>query len=289
MVLTDSEKTLLVYTARITIARQNFWDYCKLVEPEFYQECRAHLRTLCLTLNNFYYGLPLNSEGTVYQNLMINMPPQHGKTRTLVNFTNWALGKNNEERIIVGSYNDDTASDFSKFARDGITKKKLTEEDIVFSDVFPETRIKRGTASYNKWALQGQHFNYLGAGIGGSVTGKGATIQIVDDLVKSAEDALNENYLNRAWTWFSSTFLSRVSADAGRLLKIACMTRWHKDDPCGRLLAAQREKWFLVRMQAFDGEEMLCPDFLDRHTYEALQEPEDLHGFAKRWHGPAGI
>ena len=278
--------------AAILAARLNFWAYCLAVEPDFYTLNRPHLEKLCVTLNNFYFGLPLDSSGVIYKNLMINMPPQHGKTRTLVNFTDWVLGKNNSERIIAGSYNDEAATDFSKYARDGITRAKMDPDDIVFSDVFPDTKVKRGTASYNKWALEGQHFNYLGAGIGGSVTGKGATIQIADDLVKSAEDALNENYLTRAWTWFSSTFLSRISADAGRLLKIACMTRWHKDDPCGRLLKIEPDEWHIVKMEAFDGENMLCPDFLDYDTYKGIkrlmleeifkanyhQEPMDMQG-----------
>lgn len=249
---------------------------------------------MCTILNNFYYGLPLDASGKIYTNIVLNTPPQHGKTRTLVNFTDWVLGKNQEERIITGSYNDETASDFSKFARDGITQDKNDPDDIVFADIFPGVKIKRGSASFTKWALEGQHFNYLGAGMGGSVTSKGATIQIVDDLIKGAKEALNANYLDDAWLWYTSTFLSRISAEADRLLRIVCMTRWHKKDVCGRLLKAMPGEWFILKLEAYDPEkdEMLCPDFLDKKTYEDIkrlmmpeifranyhQEPIDIKG-----------
>lgn len=263
-------KEIIRYEAAKVVAKRSFWGYCQALEPDFYNKSRLHLKDLCITLDNFYHGLILNEDGKPYENLMINMPPRHGKTRTLVHFTNWMLGKNNQERIIVGSYNDNTAQDFSKYARDGITREKIDPETIIFSDIFPGTKIKRGSSSYMKWALDGQHFNYMGAGIGGSITSKGATVLMFDDLVRSAEDALNENYLNRLWTWVTSTFLSRT--EEGRNLKIGCMTRWHKDDPCGRFLYEQPEKWYVVKMEACDENgKMLCDDILNREKYEDIK------------------
>lgn len=82
------------------------------------------------------------------------------------------FGQNPSEKIITASYNDDVASDFSRYTRDEITKEKASMLDICYSDIFPDTRIKKGNASFEKWALEGQHFSYLGAGIGGSVTSK---------------------------------------------------------------------------------------------------------------------
>ena len=258
---------------KIEKARRNFWEYCKAVDGDFYNDDRDHLVILCTTLNNFYFRLPLDSSGKVYNNLIISIPPRFGKTRTLIHFADWVLGKDNNERIISGSYNDDTASDFSKFARDEIIKEKLDDADIVFSDIFPETTIKKGSSSHSKWALEGQHFNYMGVGIGGSVTSKGATIQIIDDLVKGADEALNQNYLDKAWLWYSSTFISRTEPTGKLPLKIMCMTRWAKGDPCGKLLELQPDKWHVVEMEAKkpDGE-MLCKDFLSEEMYLDIKE-----------------
>ena len=93
---------------KIELSRRHFWDFCKTLEPDFYIDSRHHLKTLCDTLEYFYYNKLLKDTGEAYSKLMIRMPPQHGKSRTLVNFTKWALGKNNEERIITGSYGDST-------------------------------------------------------------------------------------------------------------------------------------------------------------------------------------
>lgn len=205
---------------------------------------------------------------------MINIPPQFGKTRTFVQFCEWAFGKNNEERVIACSYNDDVASDFSRYTRDGILQERGFDDDIVYSDIFPGTTIKRGDAAFSKWALEGQHFNYLGSGVGGTITGKGGTILLVDDPIKGAEEALNDNHLSKLWTWYTSTFLSRVSAEHGEPLEIIIMTRWSKKDLCGRILeSSDADSWLQIKMEACDEKtgEMLCDDFLSYERYLHLK------------------
>lgn len=252
-------------------ARRDFYEYCKYREPDFYTDNREHLKTLCNTLNDFYYNKLIDSKGNPYQKLMIRMPPQHGKSRTLVNFTQWSLGKNHEERIITASYNDSQAGDFARYTRDGIQEEKNTKDQRTFSDVFPDCRIKHGNASYQKWALEGQHFNYLGVGVGGGVTGKGATIRIIDDLVKDAETAMNIAALDKIWIWYAGTYTSRNSADGGNVKEIFCATLWNEKDPQGRLEKDEPDEWYLLKMEAFDGDKMLCDDFLNIEQYSKLK------------------
>jgi predicted phage terminase large subunit-like protein len=273
LTLTNRQREVYSRFNRISLARESFWHYCRAVDGTFYKPTHPHLVHLCTVLNNFFYGLPLDSTGRVYRDLIVNMPPRFGKTRTFVHWTDWILGRDNEQRIILGSYNDTVASDFSKYARDGIIKQKLDPDDIVFSDVFPNTRIKHGDSAQDKWALDGQHFNYLGCGPKGSVTSKGATVQIVDDPIKSAEDALNENVLDGSWLWYTSTFLSRIEPMGKMPLRVINMTRWAKKDICGRLLEIMPDSFYVLRMEAMNREtgEMLCPDFLTRPMYESIR------------------
>jgi len=196
----------LIREDEIIESKKSFWQFCKLLEPEFYKPNRKHLKILCDTLEKFYFNQLLDSNGIAYNKLMIRMPPQFGKSRTLVNFTKWVLGINNSERIITASHSDGQASDFSRYARDGINEVKNLGSQTVYSDIFPGTKIKQGNASFQKWALEGQHFNYLGVGVGGGVTGKGATIRIMDDLIKDAEVALSGTALSKIWVWLSGTF-----------------------------------------------------------------------------------
>ena len=282
-------KLLLACNLKAELARRSFWEFCKLVSPDFYKDSRTHLKTICDTLQALYEGrliknnqsdewqiVDLKKDGVIIcKKLMLNIPPQHGKTRTLVNFATWMFGKNPQEKVITGSYNDSTAGDFSRYTRDAIDVKESFEDKTVYCDIFPKTRIKKGNAGFEKWALEGAHFSYLGVGIGGSVTSKGASVLIVDDPIKSAEDALNENNLDRIWLWYTSTFQSRVSAEDGEPIEVVCMTRWSKKDICGRILDGSNGKdWYQITMKAFESETdtMLCPQLFNRKRYFDLKE-----------------
>jgi len=260
--------------AKIESSRRSFWIFCKTLEPDFYKDSRLHLKKLCDTLNDFYYNKLLNDKGEPFIKLMIRIPPQHGKSRTLVNFTKWCLGKNNKERIITGSYGDAPASDFARYTRDGINEVSNTLEQIVFHDIFPTTKIKQGNASVQKWALEGQHFNYLGVGYGGGVTGKGATLRIIDDLVKDAEIALNDAALNKIWVWLSGTFSSRNSAEGGEVKEIFCATLWGENDPQYILEQTEKGEWYVLSMPIYDAESdmMLCDEFMSKKAFDKLKK-----------------
>lgn len=268
-------------------ARRNFFYYCQLLAPDFYKDDRPHLIEICNTLQNLYEG-KLLKDGKPVKKLMINMPPQHGKSRTLINFSMWVFGRNPKEKIITASYNDLTASDFSRYTRDGINTTKNKPDEIVYSDIFPKTRIKQGNAGHERWALEGQHFSYIGAGVGGSITSKGGTILMIDDPIKGAAEALNENELDKIWLWYTSTFLSRVSAEGGEPIEIINMTRWSKRDLCGRILEDERnaKEWYILKMEAYDKQNktMLCPSLLSYNRYETLKRNMDEGVFDANYH-----
>ena len=135
--------------AKIALARKEFWYYCKLKAPDFYQDDRTYLKDMCYKLQTF-----IESDKRI---MVINLPPRHGKSRTSTLLVQWLLGKDNKRKIMTGSYNETLSGTFAKQVRDSIL-----EEDGTFSKVFPTTKIKYGEASMNKWALQGnEEANYL--------------------------------------------------------------------------------------------------------------------------------
>lgn len=255
------------------LSRQSFWEYCKTRAPDFYIDGRTHLEKICETLQSLYEGRLLNDDGVPYENMIMNIPPRHGKSRTLIHFCEWVLGDRQENRIITASYNEDLATVFSRYTRDGISEEKVYPHEIVYSDIFPGVKVKKGDSSYRQWALEGQHFNYKGAGLGGSITGKGGNILIVDDPIKNAAEAQNENALDKQWQWFTDTFLSRQE-QTDRSIKIVNMTRWSKKDICGRILDGKRaSEWYVLMMPAMDEEgNMLCPELLNRKNFDALSD-----------------
>ncbi|CAH8246867.1 hypothetical protein WJ0W_004099 [Paenibacillus melissococcoides] len=114
-------------------------------------------------------------------------------------FAQWVYGKNQQEKVMTGSYNETLSTTFSKAVRDGISTEKADKDKIVYSDIFPGVRIKRGDGAMNLWSLEGGYNNYLATSPTGTATGFGATILMIDDLIKNAEEAANEKTLEKHW------------------------------------------------------------------------------------------
>ena len=162
------------------------------------------------------------------------MPPRFGKSYTATLFVQWLLGRNNKLKIMTGSYNETLSSTFAKQVRDMIATEQ-TQGVTVYRDVFPDTKIKYGEASMNKWALEGsQVANYLATSPTGTATGFGADLIVIDDLIKNSEEAYNSNVLEKHIDWFTNTMLSRT--EKGFKL-IIIMTRWASNDLAGFILS----------------------------------------------------
>lgn len=270
----------------IELARREFFFYCNLKAPNFYKPNRKFLVDLCNELQSFY-------EQSDYDVLIINEPPRHGKSRTAGCFVEWILGEHPEEKIMTGSYNETLSTVFSKNVRNTIQEEKADRSKVVYTDVFPDRRIKKGDGSMNLWSLEGGYNNYLATSPTGTATGFGASILIIDDLIKNAEEAYNESVKEKHWDWFTNTMLSRLE-EGGKIIII--MTRWASDDLAGRALEGLGELGFKIKhinMKALqDNGSMLCKEILSKKSYELKtkamgediasanyqQEPIDLKG-----------
>ena len=227
---------LIQLGAKIELARREFFFYCHLKAPDFYKTDRQYLVELCTEFQEFY-----ESEDEV---LIINEPPRHGKSRTAGLFVEWVLGKNQNEKIMTGSYNETLSTMFSKNVRNSISELKADVYKPTFSDVFPGVAIKRGDGAMNLWSLEGGYNNYLATSPTGTATGFGASMLIIDDLIKNAEEAYNESVKEKHWDWFTNTMLSRLE-EGGKIIII--MTRWASDDLAGRALEHYQSQGAKVR------------------------------------------
>lgn len=271
--------------AMAELAKREFFFYCHLKAPDFYKQERGYLVELCSEFQSF-----LESDEEI---MILNLPPRHGKSRTAGLFVEWALGKDRTRKIMTGSYNETLSTMFSKNVRNDIQEQKADQNKLVYSDIFPGVRIKQGDGAMNLWSLEGGYNNYLATSPTGTATGFGATLLIIDDLIKNAEEANNELTKEKHWSWFTDTMLSRLE-EGGKIIII--MTRWASDDLAGRALEHFKETGTSVRhisMKALqeDGT-MLCEAILSRASYEAKckamgadiasanyqQEPIDLKG-----------
>ena len=145
----------------------------------------------------------------------------------------------------------------------------------------------------NLWSLENGRNNYLATSPTGTATGFGCSLLIIDDLIKNAEEAYNENKLSSHWDWFTKTMLSRLE---GKRKQIIIMTRWSSGDLAGRALEYYREEGkkvkHITKKALQDDGTMLCNEVLNYKAYKSIiramgpeiasanyqQEPIDLKG-----------
>jgi len=114
----------------------------------------------------------------------------------------------------------------------------------------------------NEWETQaGGGVQAVGAGAG--VASVNADLIVIDDPIGKREDAESEAERDRVWDWITSDLLARCEPHTAVVLT---MSRWHQDDPAGRLLDGQAGKWEVVDLPA----EALENDELGRQPGEPL-------------------
>lgn len=255
-----SQEQLIRMGAKCELARRSLWQYCKVKAPDFYKEDRAYLKEQCEEIQDF-----LQSDD---QLMVINEPPRHGKSRTIGCTVEWVLGNDHSQKVMTGSYNETLSTTFSKGVRNTISETKADETKIVYSDIFPNTKIKYGDGAMNLWSLEGGYNNYLATSPGGTATGFGASLMIIDDLIKTAVEANNADVLEKQWSWFTDTMLSRLE-EGGKIIIV--MTRWHSEDLAGKALKYFAELGWKIRhinyrARSLDGV-MLCSEILSEKSY----------------------
>lgn len=192
-----------------------------------------------------------------FQNLLVNMPPRHGKTMTVAQlFPTWFLGRNPDYRVIVTSYGATLALKSSRAARNMMYAPR-------YRSVFGHT-IASDSAAVDSWSIQDHEGGMDAMGVLGGVTGKGGHLVLGDDLVKNREEAESETLRDKTWEAWTADFLTRVNSPYAGVVLMA--TRWHQDDPSGRTLLQFQDDWHILKLPAI-AEEV---DELGRDPGQAL-------------------
>ncbi|MCK4518153.1 hypothetical protein KAT92_05215 [Candidatus Babeliales bacterium] len=291
---------------RIFKARRSLWEFQKITAPQDYKEERTYLLILALCLQSFYQDKPVTydsylkvkehqtldlSDGNIeikhtpvkggsrftvdlsgVDILIIEIPPRHHKSHSLIIFEDWVFGQDPKHIMITAAHNADLANEFSSYVRDGIEENRMSPMDIIYSDVFPNTKTKFGDRSKKRWSLEGSFLSYAGAGIFTPVTGKGGKLAIFDDPVKGPLEAFNEAHLDKLWSSLTNGWLSRLEKPRKQ---IHVMTPWVINDPGDRTVKGAKESGEVVKVlnmkahSAIQG--MLCDDILDERAFNILK------------------
>lgn len=161
-----------------------------------------------------------------YRRLIISMPPRHGKTEMASKrFIPFFSGRCPGKSIIFGTYNDKFSQDVGRAVRDVIQHPATRQ-------AFPDLVLKDDSqASDRLETTLGGVLAFVGRG--GTTTGRGADLFVIDDPFKDSAEADSPTIRESAWTWFNRVASTRLMTDKGAIIIIG--TRWHPDDIIGRL------------------------------------------------------
>jgi predicted phage terminase large subunit-like protein len=202
--------------------------------------------------------------------LIINLPPRSLKSICAsVALPAWLLGRDPSNRIIAVSYADELAR---KHARDSRT---IMEADW-YRRIFDRTRANPRKNTESEYATTRQGFR-LATSIGGTLTGRGGNVIVIDDPIKPA-DAESQAERRRVNEWYDATLFSRLdNKEAGAIIVV--MQRLHQDDLTGHLI--ENGGFEVVSLPAIASESEAVPVgpacFYQRSAGEALHpERESL-------------
>ena len=206
----------------LRLARSNLACYALLQKPDFV--FGSHLEAIIKECEAI-----ARREST---RLIINTPPQHGKTTVLELLISWFLGLYPDKNAVLCCHTQELVDRGGRSIRSYLNS-------VEHLAVFPECRIRDDSAAAHRFDLT-RGGGFYGVGIGGGLTGRRADLLVIDDPHKDAAEVRSETIRRGILEWFRRVALTRQSPDAAI---IVTMTRWHHDDLAGTLLREEADEW----------------------------------------------
>jgi len=237
--LLNFEKQEVARQANNEIARRELLQFTKQTMPTY--KSNWHHVSYANKLDQFIRG--------DIKNLMIFMPPQHGKSELSTRRTPAKLlGDNPDLKIGIVAYNHTIAA---KFSRD--IQRVITGEG--YNDIYPQTTLNnQNVRTMDTYLRNSDEFevvdkkgSLVSVGVGGGLTSRKLDIAIMDDLYKDAADAWSQVKREGVQDWYDTVLRTRLHNDSQQLL---VFTRWHEEDLAGYLLKTEPEKWEVVLYEA---------------------------------------
>lgn len=217
--------------ARAELARRSFWHFRKYLHRKKPMKWGWWQREVAGVLEQFRADL----EAGLRPKYVIEAPPQHGKSVQVVEFLAWLAGHNPDLRTIYASFSERLG------VRANLMLQRIFDSED-YKRLFPDTKINTSNvvtisnqAMRNREIIQyvGRDGYFRNTTVRGSITGESMDLGVIDDPIKGRAEAGSLTVRDATWDWFSDDFSTRFSENAGML---AILTRWHVDDPIGRLI-----------------------------------------------------
>ena len=202
--------------------------------------------------------------------LIINMPPRHTKSEfASYLLPAWFLGKFPHKKVIQASNTGELAVGFGRKVRNLVDSE-------VYNNIFPNLALQADSKAAGRWNTS-KGGDYFAIGVGGTVTGKGADVLIIDDPHSEQEAAMaasNPDIYDKVYEWYTSGPRQRLQPGGAIVI---VMTRWAARDLTGQVIksAAQRsgEEWEVIEFPAIlPSGRPLWPQFWSFEELSALRE-----------------
>lgn len=169
--------------------------------------------------------------------LMVWMPPGSAKsTYTSVLFPPWFMGRNKQASVLGVSNTTELAERFSRRARNLVSLSR-------YRNVFG-CGVSEDSQAAGNWETDAGG-EFFAAGVGAAIAGRRADLGLIDDPIKTREEADSERIRQKQWDWYVNDFYTRLKPGARQ---IVIQTRWHEDDLSGRILQREADKWVIVKL-----------------------------------------
>jgi predicted phage terminase large subunit-like protein len=189
------------------------------------------------------------------ERLMVWMPPGSAKsTYASVLFPPYYMGRHDTTPILGVSNTTELAERFSRRARNIVGSGR-------YRNVFG-FGCREDTRSAGSWENE-RGGEFFAAGIGSAIAGRRAGLGLIDDPVKSREEADSERVRDKHWDWYLNDFITRLLPNAPQ---IVIQTRWHESDLSGRILEREGKRWDILKLPM----EAIADDPLGRKHGERL-------------------
>ena len=204
----------------------------------------VHVRIVCRLLQSM--------EEDKVDRAMVFMPPRAAKTTLCSHlFPAWLIGRDPRVKIMSVAHTERYAKKIGGNVRNYLLKPQWPFDDVELSE---DSRAKEAFTT-----PQGGEYNGFGM-FGGNQHGNPAEWLFMDDIVKGRKIALSPHMREEAWETYKADLTSRLE---GRQKQLLVFTRWHMDDPAGRILPENfdgqsgwykdretGEKWFVLSIPA---------------------------------------
>ena len=202
--------------------------------------------------------------------LIINMAPRHTKSEfASYLLPAWFLGKNPQKKVIQTSHTAELAVGFGRKVRNLIDSEE-------YHAVFDDVKLKADNKSAGRWATN-KGGEYFSIGVGGSVTGKGADLLIIDDPHSEQEAKLaahKPDVFDAVYEWYTSGPRQRLQPGGAIII---VMTRWSLRDLTGQVLKASQtrggDEWEVIELPAImPSGKPVWPEFWKLEELMALKD-----------------